>query len=88
MIARLAVELFGSDWDAILRKRLQERFGSRKLEVGNREGPHFPLPTSHSRLYSLSPAEAHAEIEELMSRIARRDGVEIEEVRKRVKSKG
>jgi len=88
MIARLAVELFGSDWDAILRERLQERFGSRKLEVGNREGPHFPLPTSHSRLYSLSPAEAHAEIEELISRIARRDGVEIEEVRKRVKSKG
>ena len=37
---------------------------------------------------SLVPNEAHAEIEELVSRIARRDGVEIEEVRKRVKSKG
>jgi len=32
---------------------------------------------------SLAPNEAHAEIEELISRIARRDGVEIEEVRAR-----
>lgn len=32
---------------------------------------------------SLTPAEAHAEIEELASRIARRDGVGIEEVRAR-----
>jgi hypothetical protein len=31
----------------------------------------------------LAPAEAHAEIEELMSRIARRDGIEIEAVRAR-----
>ena len=37
---------------------------------------------------SLAPNEAHAEIEELVSRIARRDGVGIEEVRKRVKGKG
>ena len=69
MIARLAVELFGSDWDAILRERLLQRF-------------RVPSPES------LAPNEAHAEIEELVSRIARRDGVEIEEVRKRVKGKG
>jgi len=37
---------------------------------------------------SLVPNEAHAEIEELVSRIARWDGVGIEEVRKRVKGKG
>jgi len=64
LIARLAVELFGSDWDAILRERLRQRF-----RVASPE--------------SLAPNEAHAEIEELVSRIARRDGVEIEEVRKK-----
>lgn len=31
----------------------------------------------------LTPAEAHAEMEELLSRIARRDGIEIEEARSR-----
>jgi hypothetical protein len=66
LIARLAVELFGSDWDAILRERLRER---------------FRLSTVDCRL--LTPAQSHAEIEELLSRIARRDGVEIEEVRGR-----
>jgi len=65
LIARLAVELFGSDWDAILRARLIQRF-------------RVPSPES------LAPNEAHAEIEELVSRIARRDGVEIEEVRARL----
>jgi len=68
IIARLAVELLGSDWDAILRERLLQRF-------------RVPSPES------LAPNEAHAEIEELVSRIARRDGVEIEEVRKRIKGK-
>jgi len=69
LIGRLAVELFGSDWDAILRERLLQRF-------------RVPSPES------LAPNQAHAEIEELVSRIARRDGVNIEEVRKRVKGKG
>jgi hypothetical protein len=64
LIARLAVELFGSDWDAILRERLFQRF-----QVASPE--------------SLAPNQAHAEIEELVSRIARRDGVEIEQVRAR-----
>ncbi len=35
------------------------------------------------RLEELSPAQAHAEIEELVSRLARRDGIEIEEARAR-----
>jgi len=34
----------------------------------------------------LTPAEAHAEIEELTSRIARRDGKEISEVRSKFRS--
>lgn len=34
-----------------------------------------------SRPEDLSPKDAHAEIEELMSRIARRDGLDIEVVR-------
>jgi hypothetical protein len=63
-IARLAVELFGSDWDAILCERLTQRFRT-------------PNPQS------LSPSEAHAEIEELLSRLARRDGVGIEIMRAR-----
>jgi hypothetical protein len=67
LIARLAVELFGSDWDAILRERLFQRF-----QVASPE--------------SLAPNQAHAEIEELVSRIARRDGVEIEQVRARFRT--
>ena len=67
MIARLAVELFGSDWDAILRERLLQRF-------------RVPSPES------LAPHEAHAEIEELVSRVARRDGIEIEDVRARFRT--
>jgi hypothetical protein len=67
LIGRLAVELFGADWDAILRERLIQRF-------------RVPRPES------LAPNEAHAEIEELMSRLARRDGVGIEEVRGRFRS--
>jgi len=38
-------------------------------------------------LRSLTPSQAHAEIEELMSRIARRDGVEISVVRERFASR-
>lgn len=64
LIARLAVELFGADWDAILRERLGDRF-------------------QLSTLNSLTAAQAHSMIEELLSRLARRDGVEIEEVRAR-----
>jgi len=64
LIARLAVELFGSDWNEVLRERLLQRFRA-------------PSPQH------LTPSEAHAEIEELLSRIARRDGSEIEEVRAR-----
>ena len=64
LIARLAVELFGPDWDAVLRERLMQRF-----RVASPE--------------SLAPNEAHAEIEELLSRIARRDGLDIETVRRR-----
>jgi hypothetical protein len=63
LIAKLAVDLFGADWDHILRDRLMQRFRH---------------PTPHTLL----PSEAHAEIEELLSRIARRDGVGVEEVRK------
>ncbi len=36
------------------------------------------------RADELTPREAHSEIEELLSRIARRDGCEIEEVRRRL----
>ena len=64
LIARIAAELFGADWDGILRERLMER---------------FRLPTPEALL----PAQAHAEIEELLSRMARRDGVDIEAVRAR-----
>jgi hypothetical protein len=32
LIARLAVELWGSDWDSILRERLQQRFGVNRLD--------------------------------------------------------
>jgi len=64
LIARLAVELFGADWDAVLAERLCQRFRT-------------PNPQS------LSPSEAHAEIEELLSRVARRDGIGMEEVRAR-----
>ena len=64
VIARLAVELFGADWEAILRERLRQRFQCFQPSA-------------------LSPQQAHAEIEELLSRIARRDGVEIEAVRQR-----
>ena len=64
LIARLAVELFGSDWDAILGHRLCERFRVFRPQL-------------------LEPHQAHEMIEELLSRIARRDGVDIEEVRAR-----
>jgi hypothetical protein len=67
LIARLAVELFGHDWNNIVRERLGERF-------------------QLSTLNSLTAAQAHSMIEELLSRIARRDGVEIEEVRARFRS--
>jgi hypothetical protein len=62
LIARLAQDLFGAEWDRLLSERLYMRFEKR-------------------RAAELTPAEAHAEIEELLSRIARRDGLEIEAVR-------
>jgi len=65
LIACLAVELWGSDWDAFLRERVCERFRLSTLEA-------------------LTPSQAHDLIEESLSRIARRDGVEIEDVRKRL----
>jgi len=64
LIAQLAVELFGPDWNEVLRERLVQRFRT-------------PNPQS------LNPTEAHEMIEELLSRLARRDGVGIEEVRAR-----
>jgi hypothetical protein len=64
LIARLAVELFGHDWNNIVRERLGERF-------------------QLSTLNSLTAAQAHSMIEELLSRLARREGIEIEEVRAR-----
>jgi hypothetical protein len=63
------VELFGHDWNDIVRERLGERF-------------------QLSTLNSLTAAQAHSMIEELLSRLARREGIEIEEVRKRLKGKG
>jgi hypothetical protein len=69
LIATLACEFFGAEWDRYLREDLIKRF-------------HTSYPQS------LTPAEAHAEIEELVSRIARRVGVEIEEVRARFRRAG
>lgn len=63
-LAEIAAELFGPDWQGILRERLVQRF-------------RVPSPES------LAPNEAHAEIEELLSRIARRDGADIETMRRR-----
>ena len=68
LIARLAVELFGADWDAMLRARLLDRF-------------RVPNPQR------LLPNEARAEIEELLSRIARRDEIHIETARARLRQK-
>ncbi|HEV2424293.1 MAG TPA: hypothetical protein VGZ29_05645 [Terriglobia bacterium] len=62
LIARLAVELWGSQWDEFLHQRLGDRF-----RVGRAE--------------DLSPRDGRATVEELVSRIARRDGIEIEAVR-------
>lgn len=64
LIARLACELFGTDWDETLAARLKKRYGLVKAE-------------------NLSPRQAHEVIEEFISRIARQDGLEIEEVRGR-----
>lgn len=68
LIARLAEDLFGAEWDAMLAERLHVRF---QIKDSLR----------------LTPAQAHAEIEELMSRIARRDGIEIEAVRAKFTTK-
>lgn len=82
-IPEAALELWGHDWDAFLAERIRERFGSRKLEVGNREKAN---PTSHpllptSVLFSLKPREKAALFEELCSRLARNDGRTIEAVK-------
>lgn len=62
LIARLAVELWGPDWDEFLHQRLRDRF-----RVG--------------RPGDLSPRDGRAMVEELASRVARRDQVSIESVR-------
>lgn len=63
-LAQIAAELFGSDWNGLLRERLIQRF-------------RVAIPES------LVAREFWSEAEELLSRIARRDGVEIEVVRQR-----
>jgi len=71
LIARLAVELWGGSSGST---------GGWDAFLRERLRERFRLST----LDSLAPAQAHELIEELLSRIARRDGVEIEDVRRRI----
>jgi len=71
LIARLAVELWGGSSGST---------GGWDAFLRERLRERFRLST----LDSLTPAQAHELIEELLSRIARRDGVEIEDVRRRI----
>jgi len=83
LIGRIATELFGSNWNHILMERVQQRFG---IHHSSFPGPLPPSGTGagivhRSPLESLTPDQAHSLIEELLSRLARERGEEIETTR-------
>lgn len=73
-LARLALELWGADWDRFLGERWRERFGVGAGDSARPGQAQGPAPTG---------TQFHEMAEELLSRIARRDGAGIEEVRGR-----
>jgi hypothetical protein len=62
LLARIAADLWGAEWDAQLTARLVQRWRVARPDA-------------------LTAAQAHAEIEELLSRLARRDAIDIEAAR-------